>query len=464
MFGPRAEDLEDTIVAIATPPGRGAIGLVRLSGPRSRDVLERIFRPMRKTGWPEPRALTLGRLVDPEDGSVLDQALGAFLPGPATYTGQDMAELSFHGAPVLAAAALSAALAAGARLAQPGEFTLRAFLGGKMDLVQAEAVRDLVDARTRHQARLAAAQLRGGLSREVKPVKEALLDLVTRLETALEFGEDQGIETGVNSVEACTAILEPLGRLAGGFARARLVREGFVLVVTGRPNVGKSSLFNALVGRERAIVTELPGTTRDALREEATIAGWPVTLVDTAGIRETEDRLERLGIERSREAVSESHVTLHVVDGSMPWPEEDRVLLTGLPDAGLVIVLNKCDLPAAVSPEEVEAVRPGVPRVVLSARTEEGLEELRDAIARLLDPAGSVMPESSLVGNLRQQEAIRSATAAVSQALEAGCSGLSEEYILYHLRAALDCLDDLTGATTTDDLLGRIFSTFCVGK
>lgn len=466
MTPSRFDTSSDTIAAVATPPGRGAIVLIRMSGSGTRAILDQVFRPAGPRHRLVSHRVCLGRIVVPGDAESIDQVCVTFLGQPRTYTGQDMGEISCHGSPVLARDILAVLLGQGARLAMPGEFTQRAFLAGKLDLTQAEAIRDLVDSRTSFQARLARRQVDGSVSRSVRPVTEQLTDMIVRLETMVEF-PDEAIDPEPPG-QLPGLLEEMVSRLATiekGFTLGRLVRDGFSLVITGRPNVGKSSLFNLLLGQDRAIVTEMPGTTRDLLREQANLNGIPITFMDTAGIRSAADKAERMGIDRSFSAIAEADVVLHVVDASGEWTagEEDR--LRDLPPHGLIVVLNKIDLPVRIQPEWLRDKCPASPVVAISALTGQGLESLRDTIVKVVLPGGAAGGiEGQLVSNIRQQECITAAREELQAALQTGRRGLTEEYVLFHLRRGLDHLGEVTGEITAEDILTKIFTTFCIGK
>jgi tRNA modification GTPase len=427
---------------------------VRLSGASSRNIAESLLRFRTTPAW-QPWHAQIASLVD-EDGSVVDRVVVHFFAAPRSYTAEDVIEISCHGAPVVLRFCLEAAVKAGARLAEPGEFTLRAYLNGRLDLPQAEAVRELIDATTLYQARVAAQQIEGSVSRRIKPLKEPLLELISLLEAGIDFAED---DVPVASAEEILGRLLPirtmLGELLATFASGRLVFSGFTLAVAGRPNVGKSSLFNRLLQSDRAIVTEIPGTTRDTISEGFSLEGIPVRLVDTAGIRQSDDLVERLGIERSYQAMADSDLTLLVLDRSQALTSEDEALSERLKERRPLVVANKADLPAGMVPESAIAV---------SAQTGEGLPELRAAILRRLAPEGLAAPESGSVTSIRHEALLRESLAALDNAERAVGYGIPHEMILLDLYAALRPLDAITGATTADDILNRIFSTFCIGK
>jgi tRNA modification GTPase len=505
---------DDTIVAIATPPGSGGIGVVRLSGTVALEVALRLIRLPKFP--PQIQHATRGDFIDPSSGSILDQVVLIHFAQPRSYTGEDVVEISCHGAPVILRYLVECCTASGARLAEPGEFTMRAFLNGRIDLTQAEAIRDLIDSRTLYQARVAARQAGGAISARLKPSKEDLVELIARLEAGIDFAEDDvPVSDWEEIVFRINAVRCGLAHMAEGYEFGRIIREGLSLAVVGRPNVGKSSLFNRLLNQDRAIVTAMPGTTRDLVSETASICGIPVRLVDTAGIRETLDQVERIGVERSLQAIADSDLRLLVVDAAEGWTDEDERLFQRMHALGrLLVAVNKCDLArreefsflaktrpveeisTAISASPVfscDSEPPGqsppyestdngrvcdtapdrhserrfnceVAAVRTSALTGEGLPELQELILSLSAPARELSPEGEVVTNLRHQDCVRQALASLAKAREAALCHIPHEMMLLDLYEALHALDAVTGATTTDDLLGVIFSTFCVGK
>ncbi|MBM3745954.1 MAG: tRNA uridine-5-carboxymethylaminomethyl(34) synthesis GTPase MnmE [Acidobacteria bacterium] len=447
--------LDDTIVAVSTPPGRGGLGIIRLSGSQAREVAESLLRFREGHQW-RPWAASLAELCDPE-GGVLDQVVVTFFERPRSYTAEDVVEISCHGAPVLLRYGVEHALATGARLAEPGEFTLRAFLHGRLDLPRAEAVRDLIEATTLYQARVAAQQLEGSLSRRLAPLKEQLLDLIALLEAGIDFAEDDlPVAEDAEILERLAPLAAALERLAASFAYGKLVHDGFALAIVGRPNVGKSSLFNRLLEQDRAIVTAIAGTTRDLVSEVTALEGIPVKFMDTAGIRAGESLVETLGVERSYRAMADADLTLVVVDLSVPPEEEDTRLLERARQAGrYVLVGNKCDLPA-----RADLTAPGLK---VSALTGEGIEPLRRRILETLAP-GDIQLEAGFITSLRHEQLLKEAQQALAHAGAALEQRLPHEMLLIDLYTALQAVDGVTGATTADDILNRIFSTFCIGK
>jgi tRNA modification GTPase len=448
-------NLHDTIAAVSTPPGRGGIGIVLLSGAGARAIAEIILRFPQRPEW-RPWHVMLAEFPDAE-GHTVDQVVVTYFAAPRSYTTEDVIEISCHGSPVVLRFALERACAAGARLAEPGEFTLRAYLKGRIDLPRAEAIRDLIDATTLYQARIAAQQAEGSVSRQLKPVKDQLLQLIALLEAGIDFAEDDiSVAPSEEILRRIEPVLAALRALIASFAYGKLVREGFTLAIAGRPNVGKSSLFNRLLERDRAIVTDIPGTTRDTISETASMEGIPVRFVDTAGIREGEDVVEKLGIDRSYQAMADADLTLVVVDLSSPLGDDDRRLIEKAQAQGRsLIVGNKCDLPA-------KADVPGA--LPVSALTGAGITELRRAAVEALAPRGRLEQEGGFITNLRHEQLLNEAREALEQAQQATGHGLPHEMLLLDLYAALRPIDGITGATTVDDILNRIFSTFCIGK
>ena len=442
--------LRDTIVAVSTPPGRSGLGVVRLSGESASALAHRILSIPHQL---QPRRATLAGLPD-ENGETVDRVIVTYFAAPRSYTAEDLVEISCHGSPVVLRFCLERAVAAGARLAEPGEFTLRAYLNGRIDLPQAEAVRDLIDATTLYQARVAAQQIEGSVSRRIRPLKEQLLELIALLEAGIDFAEDDvSVAPSSEILRRLDPIEQALAKLISSFAFGKLVHSGFTLAIVGRPNTGKSSLFNRLLLQDRAIVTDIPGTTRDLVSETASIGGIPVKLVDTAGIRAGQDVIENLGIERSYQAMADADLVLVVLDLSAPVTQEDRVLIEKAKQQNrCILVGNKSDLPQAGAIEE--------PHTAVSALTGAGIEQLRDQIR----PRTGDEQESGFITSIRHEQLLRESMEALEQARKATELGLPHEMLLLDLYAALRPIDAITGATTADDILNRIFSTFCIGK
>jgi tRNA modification GTPase len=457
----------DTIVAIATPIGRGGLGVVRVSGPDA----DRIGRELiGRTDAFEPRHATLGRLAWAlqvgEAQRVSDTVVVTMFCAPGSYTGEDVVELSAHGSPVVLAGILKAAVQAGARLAEPGEFTLRAFLNGKLDLIQAEAVRDLIEAVTPAQARAAFDQLEGTLTTAIAGIEAEIFDLRARLEASLDF-PDEGYHfvEPAGATAALGTVKERIEHLLADASRGRLLREGAQVVILGAPNVGKSSLFNALLNANRAIVTPIPGTTRDLITERATIGGLSLALVDTAGVRPAADLVEREGVARAHGALSVAELAIVVLDRSREIDDNDRAVLEATSSRRRVIVVNKIDLPPRWRIGG-EACVPSRSAIEVSVRTGDGLERAIDAIGRAL-LNGEERRDAPIVTNVRHVALLEQARAAVvraSDALDDSKGALPEEFLLADLQDASERLQQITGRRTSEDLLRHIFERFCIGK
>ena len=451
----------ETIVAIATPPGRGGIGIVRLSGPEA----VRIAEPMLHLRNPLAHAQArFGDLLDLDTQEKLDETVVTWFAAPHSYTGEDVVELAAHGSPVILETVVLQALRAGARLAAPGEFTQRAFLSGRIDLTQAEAVHDLIEAQTLYQARVAAQQLHGALSLRIKPIKEGLVALIALLEAGIDFAEDDiDVLPGAEIVSRIEEIRGQLQPVADSFARGRIVRAGWVLAIVGRPNAGKSSLFNRIVDRERAIVTASPGTTRDLVTERVSLGGIPVELVDTAGMREASDEAEQIGIRKSREALADADMVLMVLDATASPGQEELELLATLAQRRALVVVNKRDLAHPSAAMEEALVGLGLPVVHTSALNGEGVAELKQKMLAMVG-AQTVETESGMLTSLRQYEAVTATLEGLAAGAAAAGQNIPHEMVLLDLYGALRHLDSLTGETTSDDILNLIFSTFCIGK
>ncbi len=481
-------NLDDTIVAIATPPGRGGIGVVRLSGPDARKIAAPILRLKHDL---EPGRAVFGEVVEPcgagslarenaelrsagrTEASVptqterIDEVVVTYFAKPHSYTTDDVIEISAHGSPVVLRHIVELCVANGARLAEPGEFTMRAFLNGRIDLTQAEAVRDLIDSQTLYQAKVAAQQLEGALSRRLQPTKQKLVELIAQLEAGIDFAEDDvSIMPDETILARVAAVRAPLEQLLASFAYGKIVHEGLTLAIVGRPNVGKSSVFNRLVERERAIVTATPGTTRDLVSETVAIGGIPVKLVDTAGIRQALDEAESIGIQKSMEALADADLVLVVVDASQERTPEDEQLLRQAEKRPAIVVENKCDLRVGKIPTSRNPGEKWVTHatVCTSALTGEGISELREAILRHVGGENGAQAETGFLTNVRHEGLIKESLAALDAAKIAVAGKIPHEMLLLDLYNALRPLDAITGATTTDDILNLIFRTFCIGK
>ncbi len=456
----------ETIAAISTPPGRGGIGIVRLSGPDAASIAAQLVRMRQPL---EAGRARLADVLDDENEAGerprVDEAVVTYFAAPHSYTSEDVVEIAAHGSPVVLDLLLRRAIALGARLAEPGEFTQRAFLSGRLDLTQAEAVRDLIAAQTLTQARQAASQMGGALSRRVAPLKQALVELVALLEAGIDFAEDDiDVAPQAEIARRIGELTQPLAALEASFARGRIVHDGLTLAIAGRPNAGKSSLFNRLVERDRAIVTATPGTTRDLVTERIALNGIPIELVDTAGLREGLEEAEQIGIARSREALADAAIVLVVLDATQPLNDEERRLLAAVEGRPALVAVNKADLVAGAGSGSSlhRSVLERFAVQATSALTGEGIAELRQRIVALA--TGGAASEPGLLTNLRQHQAIASTLGALADAARANAESIPHEMILLDLYRALWALDSLTGQTTPDDILNRIFSTFCIGK
>ncbi len=456
------KSLDDTIAAISTPLGQGGIGLVRISGPDALKIARSLFRPARgkaDADW-RPFHLRYGHIADPLTREHVDEVLVSYMPAPRTYTRQDVVEINCHGGIVPLRKVLELALREGARLAEPGEFTLRAFLNGRIDLAQAEAVLDIVNAHTEAALRLAVDQLDGRLSGQVRQVRQRLLSVMAYLEATIDFVEDDIPPQDVRPDLREAA--EALSHLLRGADQGIIYRQGIRTAIIGRPNVGKSSLLNALLRADRAIVTPIPGTTRDTLEETLNLGGIPLVLVDTAGIANAStDPVERLGIERSRDALRRADLVLMVIDGSQPLQTEDADIARLTEGRPTVVVVNKTDLPELV---DLSDFLPGAPRARVSALTGEGLDALRKTILDKVLGGEVLASDSIFVTSTRHKDILTRALEHVQAALGTLEQGLPADFVTIDLRAALDLLGEITGQTFTEDLLDNIFSNFCIGK
>ena len=452
-------ELSDTIVALATPPGRGGIGIIRLSGPGSLQILQELVAG--DDFHPEPNVLTLRSLIDPATNETLDRALVCYFKAPHSFTGEDVVELHCHGSPILLRTIIDVALTLDARMATPGEFSLRAVANGRMMLSEAEAIRDLVDAQTDAAARQATRQMKGEISHALQPLQDELLKIIVRLESSLEFVED---DLPLIEQDQIVASLRDLrsecDRMASTFSRGRLLRDGIRVTLIGRPNVGKSSLFNSLLGQGRAIVTDIPGTTRDSITESMGLEGVPLIVTDTAGLRVSTDQIEAIGVDRTRREAADSDLLIVVIDGSESLTEEDGAVLSEAANRRYIIALNKSDLDgfsATRITDDPSSI------ISVSAKTASGLDGLR---AAMLQPFtnGNANGEGLLITNARHYDLLTRAIDAVRSSESLLLDGASEEIILVGLLNALRYLGEITGETTSDEILGKIFSTFCIGK
>jgi len=456
----------DSIVALSTPPGRGGIGVIRVSGPHALSTLQRMTADTTEIA-PEPNYMNLREIVDPFTTETLDHSLVCYFKAPHSFTGEDVVEFHCHGAPVLLRRILDTILRFDVRLATPGEFSLRAVMNGRLQLTQAEAIRDLIDAQTDLAAQQATRQLSGALSHRLQPAKDQLLKMIVRLESSLQFVEDDLPQLEQTEIEnALSSLRTDLRALAETFTRGRLLHDGLTVAIIGRPNAGKSSLFNMLLGHERAIVTDVPGTTRDTISEPIGWDGIPITLIDTAGMRTTTDQVESLGVERTRRVAADADLLVIVVDGSQPLTEEDRSVLQEANGRHHIVAVNKNDLPnfsLQRIAEKVTSTAASAAAISVSALTTDGLTELR---AAMLKPFvnGNGAAEGLMITNARHHDLLLRSIIAIDSSEVLIKERASEEIILVGLHNALKFLGEITGETTTEEILGQIFSTFCIGK
>jgi tRNA modification GTPase len=452
--------MEETIVAISTPLGHSGLGVIRMSGPEALSIAHRLFEPHSAGAEFVHQKSLVGRWCG-LDREEIDEVVVTFFRAPNSYTGEDTIEISGHGNPVVLRRIIESARKAGARLAAAGEFTLRAVAHGKMDLVQAEAVREFIEAQTEQQAKTALRQIEGSLSKQLRKVKEKLVDVIAHMEAGVDFAEDD-VDVPDNSslIGSLCPLREELNGLCDSFGYGKILSSGLRLAILGKPNVGKSSLFNRLVSADRAIVTDIPGTTRDVLTETVNLSGVPLRVADTAGIRETTDRVESAGVERTYETLSEADLAIAVLDGSVPADLGDRQIIAKLSGRRYIVVINKSDLPQRIDTGFLN----GSPRVLVSAKTGEGFERLLAEIQAFLLSQKTDLSDDLVLTTDRQYEAISRAAASLLTGSEALQSQVPHEMVLLDLYQALSALDELTGEVVTDDILGRIFSTFCVGK
>jgi tRNA modification GTPase len=457
--------LEDTIAAIATPPGTGAIGIIRLSGPQSRDIASLIFRPSNKTGSFDSHRLYHGDIISPDTGRVIDEVLISFMMKPHSYTGEDVLEINCHGGAFILQSVLSEVVKAGARLAKPGEFTKRAFLNDRIDLSQAEAVAETIMAQTDTALDLAVSRLKGDLAGKIETLRRAIVDILAGLETSIDFSdEDVEIGNSGSAAKDIAVIVDELSRLALTYEEGRIYRDGINAVIAGRPNVGKSSLLNRLLGEKRAIVTTMPGTTRDFIEETISIKGVPVKLTDTAGIREPQNIVEKEGVDLVWEKLSQADVVIVAVDGSECLTREDIDIIEWCKAKKFFVVINKTDLPHVLDEKALADLAPDIMQPIwVSAKHGDGIPALKDAIHSLV-LNGPDFGHTLTVSNIRHKVAIERTKDLLSKAGESILQGLSPEFSAFDIRQALESLGEVAGETVTEEVLDRIFSTFCIGK
>ena len=461
----RASDQETTIAAISTPPGSGGIGIIRMSGSEALRVLRAIFVPHRADCTYSSHHLHYGRIVEPDSGRILDEVLAVYMRAPHTYTREDVVEIHCHGSFLVLQNILELILSKDVRLAVPGEFTKRAFLNGRIDLTRAEAVIDILSARTRKGVDLAQEQLSGALYSRIDTIRKSLAHMRAVVEVAIDFPDEdlEIVDHGELTRQMHGEVLEPLGRLLAGVDQGRIFREGIAVVIAGLPNVGKSSLMNTLLNEERALVTEIPGTTRDTIEEYLDVHGMPVRLIDTAGIRDNAEKVEEMGIQRARTLINQADLVLFMLDGQRGITEEDLRLYQAVCHKPLIIVVNKIDL-VTIAGDFTAPLDSDAPVVHISAGRQLGIEQLKEAIFRRVTGGGDQWEEQGCAPNLRHKQALVRALEAGNRIVDALAMGLTSDLIAVDLQECLDQLGDIVGETTTEDILDVIFEQFCLGK
>jgi len=470
-----AGSTEETIAAVATPPGPGGIGIIRISGPLALPVLQRIFKPCHKKNPPayESHHMYYGWIIDPESSLPIDEVLAVFMRAPNTYTREDVVEIQCHGSYLVLQEILSIITTNGPRLAEPGEFTKRAFLNGRLDLTQAEAVLELIEARTDVGRSLALGQLQGRLHEKVRAIQEKLLSMRAIIEVAIDFPEDEAdiLDPTDLQEQLRAGIEEPLAALIARAEEGKIFREGISAVILGRPNVGKSSLLNTLLEEDRALVTPIPGTTRDTIEEFVNIKGMPVRIVDTAGIRKTKEAVEEMGIQRARAKLADADLVLFMLDAAEPLTDEDLSLYSNIKECAkkqkVLLVLNKIDIAPGISPEQFRTALGNEELVAVSAKLHTGITELKDTVFSLVTgrtkgPAWD--PGAALVPNVRHKDALKKGLEACRRVKHGLDVDISPDLLAIDLQSALDHLGDIVGETTTEDVLDMIFERFCIGK
>jgi len=455
----------DTIAAISTPIGEGAIAIVRLSGPEAIRICDKIYRGSKPLVAVDSHTIHYGKIIDPQTGKTAEEVMVTVMRAPKTFTREDVVEINCHGGLVSVNRVLELVLNAGARLAEPGEFTKRAFLNGRIDLSQAEAVMDLIRAKTDRAMGVALDQMEGRLSKLVRNLRQTLLEIIASVEVNIDYPEYDAEEVThdllIRQASDVKAAIESLLETA---RQGKILREGLSTAIIGRPNVGKSSLLNTLVHESKAIVTDIPGTTRDIIEEYVNVRGVPLRLIDTAGIRETEDIVERIGVERSRKALKEADLVLLLLNNSEPLTEEDKRLFEAIEGMDAIIIVNKTDLPAALPLDEVKQLANGRPVITTSLINEEGIEQLEEAIAKLFFQTGIESRDLTYVTNARHIALLNQALQSINDAIDAVQAGLPIDMAQIDIRKTWELLGEIVGDTVSESLIDQLFSQFCLGK
>ncbi len=458
--------LKDTIAAIATPVGRGGVGIIKISGPDALQIVTSLFRsPAGDVRSPRTHHLCYGTIIDPHDASVLDEVLLSYMQGPASYTREDVVEINCHSGFTVLQKILELVIRGGARPAEPGEFTKRAFLNGRIDLAQAEAVMDIIEAKTEASLKIATRQLQGRLSEKLHALQDGILDLISHIEASIDFPEE---DLDVRSSQACernlAEISSDISALIATYYEGKLYRLGVRTIIVGKPNVGKSSILNALLGETRALVTPIPGTTRDFIQESISIRGIPIVIQDTAGLHDGSGEIEQLAMELTRAKLSDAELLLFVIDGSQQLDDRDRSILEEIKSRPVITIINKSDLPQRFSLEEAYRVLPFDRIALVSALYGRGIEQLQDLIYRTVLQSAPLTASDILITNVRQKSALETTLDSLQAAQNGLRSNLSPELIALDFQSALQAIGEITGKASTEDILDRIFSAFCVGK
>lgn len=457
--------MEDTIAAVATAYGEGGIGIIRISGEKSLDILRDIFEFGGETREIQSRRMTYGRIIDKENNSIIDEVLAVYMKGPKTYTAEDVVEINCHGSVVSLRKTLELVLRKGARMAEPGEFTKRAFLNGRLDLSQAEAVIDVVKAKTDRSFDVAISQLEGGLSLKISEIRQKLLDLLVDITVNIDYPDEDIEEITYENIEQnILLIANMIEKLLSTASTGRMIREGIRIAIVGKPNVGKSSLMNGLLKESRAIVTEVPGTTRDTIEEALSIRNIPVYLVDTAGIRDTSDKVEKIGIEKSKEAFNNADFVIFIIDGSRALSIEDEQIADHLEGKKSLVLINKCDLARAVDIKDVRKLVPDADIIETSLADGSGIDEIEEFIENMVYGGEISQSHSTMVNNVRHIDLLARSRDSLNDARSMTAAGQALEFIEVDVRSAYESLGEITGETVSDDIINEVFARFCLGK
>lgn len=456
--------MEDTIAAIATPPGEGGIGIVRISGENARDILDRIFVPASPNGL-ENRKMSYGTIVDPASENIVDEVLCVYMKGPKTYTVEDVVEINCHGGMVPLRKTLELVLKSGARIAEPGEFTKRAFLNGRLDLSQAEAVIDVIRAKTDKTFDVAMNQLEGNFSKQIKEIRKKLVDILVNITVNIDYPDEDIEEITYEKLEKdLESVAEDIDSLLSSADTGRMIQEGLNVAIIGKPNVGKSSLMNNLLNEARAIVTEIPGTTRDTIEEHLSIKGIPIRLTDTAGIRDTDDVIEKIGIEKSKESFNQADLVIFIIDSSRKISDEDMEIINIIDQKKAIVVLNKIDLEKVITRDEVELMLPEAIIIETSMEKQQGIDLIEEKIVDMVYGGKVSQSSSIMVTNVRHKNILENASKSISDGIEMTRKKEALEFIEIDVNSSYETLGEIIGETVQDDIINEVFARFCLGK